>query len=97
MKTTRIFALFSATLTLSGCLYVNVTSPLDIDMNETRTGSKVGESASHMILWAVAWGDAGTQAAAKEGGITNILNADRRTQSYVLGIYTKETTIVYGD
>ena len=97
MKITRVPALFIVTLTLSGCLYVNITSPLDVDMNETRTGSKMGQSASHMIFWAVAWGDAGTQAAAKEGGITNILNADRRTQSYVLGLYTKQTTIVYGD
>ena len=95
MRTALLATLVS--LTLSGCLYVNVTQPLDTDMYETRMGNKTGESSSYILFWAFAWGDAGTHAAAKNGEITTIYNADTKLKSYALGIYTKRTTVVYGD
>lgn len=82
---------------LSGCLYVNATYPLDVNMNQTPIGSKVGTASRYSVLWAVAWGDGGTQAAARNGGLTVIHNADTHDQVYFFGIYARRTTIVYGD
>ena len=49
------------------------------------------------ILWAAAWGDSGTAAAAKNGGITTVNHMDREFFSVFFGMYTETTTIVYGD
>ena len=80
-------------LSLSGCLYTNTTSPLDINLNETDLGDKIGEASLHSVLWLVAWGDAGTKAAAENGGITQINHADRRTRVYFFGVYARSTTV----
>ncbi len=82
---------------LSGCVYYNVTSPLDTDLDETELGSKVGRSQAQSVLWLVGWGDAGTQAAAKDGGVTTIRHADQTLFLVLLGLYAQQTTIVYGD
>ena len=49
------------------------------------------------ILWLVAWGDAGTQAAALEGGLTTLRHMDIEVVTVLFGLYYKETTIVYGN
>jgi hypothetical protein len=49
------------------------------------------------VLWLVAWGDASTAAAAKQGGLTTLNHMDMEILSVVFGIYTETTTIVYGD
>ncbi len=82
---------------LPGCLYVHIKSPLDTDLNQTKLGSKVGTASWQSILWAVAWGDAGTQAAATQGNITTINHADEEVLQILYGVYLKRTTIVYGD
>ncbi len=82
---------------LTACLYVNATYPLDQNMQETPVGEKVGTASRYSVLWAVAWGDGGTQAAARNGGLKVIHNADFRDQVFLFGLYTKRTTIVYGD
>ena len=87
--------LASALVLLPGC--VNITIPLDTDLNETQLGAKVGESSFESILWLVAWGDAGTQAAAADGGIETIKHADQQVLIILFGVYYKHTTIVYGD
>jgi len=84
-------------LSLSSCLYVNTTTPLDINLDKTHLGDKVGEASLQSVLWLVTWGDAGTKAAADNGGITQINHADRRTRVYFFGIYARYTTVVYGD
>ena len=84
-------------LFLTGCLYVNTTTPLDINLDETKLGDKVGESSVHSVMWLVAWGDAGTKAAAENGNISQINHADRRTRVYFFGAYARSTTVVYGD
>jgi hypothetical protein len=81
---------------LSGC-FVNIKVPLDTDLDRTQLGTKVGESSAQSVLWLVFWGDAGTQAAAKQGEITTITHADRQLFTILFGIYARETTIVYGD
>ncbi len=49
------------------------------------------------MLWLFAWGDAGAAAAAKNGGITTMTHMDRELYGILFGIYTRTTTIVYGD
>lgn len=84
-------------LSLSSCIYMDVSQPLDRDLDKTELGNKVGEASAYSILWAVAWGDAGTKAAAENGNIHTITHADRRRFGILFGLYAKETTIVYGD
>ena len=92
-----LIATMACSLLLSGCLYVNTTTPLDINLDRTRLGDKIGEASQHAVLWSVAWGEAGTKAAAKNGGITTINHADRKTRIYFFGVYMRSTTVVYGN
>jgi hypothetical protein len=82
---------------LNGCVYTNVVIPLDEDVWETKLGEKKGVSATHSILGLVAWGDAGTLAAARAGNINIIHHMDMGVESYLFGVYSKRETIVYGD
>jgi hypothetical protein len=89
---------FAAILWLStGCVYMNVKTPLDTDFQDTQLGSKVGKSDAQAVLGLVAWGDAGTRAAAENGGITTIKHADQETFAILGFVYTRVKTIVYGD
>ena len=81
----------------TGCVYMNVTQPLDRDLDRTQLGSKIGKSEAQSILGLIAWGDAGTQAAAKNGGITTLNHADAEVFSILGFVYTRYRTVVYGD
>ena len=93
----KLLILFLSFLFLQGCLYTKVQRPLDIDFENTTLGSKVGYSDATSILYLVAWGDAGTKAAAEDGGITTIKHADAKFTSILFGLYTHVETVVYGD
>jgi hypothetical protein len=93
----RCLGLFATILFLSGCAYVNIKAPLDKDVNRTELGSKVGISSSKSVLWLFAWGDAGTEAAARNGGITTITHLDAAYRAYLFGLYSERETIAYGD
>jgi len=98
MKMLRVFAVVLVSMVLlSGCFYAHVLTPLDTNVDKTVLGQKMGKASSQSILWAAAWGDAGTAAAAKNGGITTVNHMDREYLNVIFGIYTKTTTIVYGD
>lgn len=84
-------------LFVSGCVFTDVKVPLDLNLEETKLGSKTGESSAQSVLWLVAWGDSGTQAAAREGDISTILHADQKLFSILFGLYSRHTTVVYGD
>lgn len=86
-----------AMVLLSGCFYTHVKQPLDTNVDKTILGEKSGKSTSYSVLWSAAWGDAGTAAAAKNGGVSKINHMDREIYSVFFGIYTEMTTIVYGD
>ncbi len=88
--------LLTAMLTTSSC-YLHIVAPLDTDVNNTALGSKTGEASFQSVLWLVAWGDAGSAAAAKNGDIAVINHMDRERFTFLWGAYYKETTIVYGD
>lgn len=97
VRPVRWLAAAAAALSLQGCIYLNATYPLDTNMNRTPLGTKVGQASAHSVLWLFAWGDAGTQAAAKNGGLTVIHNADDKDLVILGGVYARRTTIVYGD
>jgi NADH:ubiquinone oxidoreductase subunit H len=63
----------------------------------TVLGQKVGKAQSQSLMWLVAWGDAGTAAAAKDGSITTVNHMDQEVFSVLFGLYTKTTTVVYGE
>ena len=81
----------------SGCLYSNIQRPLDTDFQTTDLGSKEGRSSNRSVLWLFAWGDAGTRAAADNGGISIIKHADQKFKVVLFGLYFSITTVVYGD
>ena len=93
----RLLAIACAIFLCSGCVYTDVKTPFDNDLNRTQLGSKVGRAHSQSILGLVAWGDASTQAAAQEGGLTTINHADMEIFSILGPVYAKQTLVVYGD
>ena len=97
MNYLKVLGLILCLLSLTGCIYMNVSIPLDTDLQETDLGSKVGESSAHSVLAMVAWGDAGTQAAAADGNITLLKHADQRILAILGLVYYRQTTVVYGD
>ena len=78
-----------------GFIYSNYNAPADVRDNASDC-SKRGQSEMVNILGYFATGDAGVEAAKKNGGITKVSNVDYNFQS-LLGIFGKTTTIVCGD
>lgn len=98
MRFLLIVALLALTASFcTGCLYSHFRTPFDTDLDETTLGSKTGEADIYSILWLVSWGDAGVADAAKEGGLTQVNHMDMEILSVFFGLYTQETTIVYGE
>ena len=93
----RIAALFLSISLLSGCVYSNVKLPLDRDVEQTQLGDKTGMSTMQSVLWSFAWGDASTYAAAKAGNIETINHLDLEQVVFLFGLYSKTTTIAYGN
>ncbi len=95
----RLAACFAALAlaALPGCLYLHIRTPLDTNLDRTTLGSKTGESRLESVLYLVAWGDAGTKAAAENGGITTVHHADQEMLLVLFGAYYRHKTIVYGD
>lgn len=89
-------AMGAAPVVPPAALIQSYQAPLDLDHDESQLGPKRGRSVTKTILGVVTWGDAGTHAAAKNGGITTIRSADYEFFT-VFGIYSTYTTIVYGD
>jgi hypothetical protein len=98
MKIVKLFALALVVMFLAtGCLYTHVLTPYDTNLDKTVLGQKTGKAAMYSVLGLVAWGDASTAAAAKQGGITTLNHMDKEFLNIIFGIYTETTTIVYGD
>ena len=93
----KSFSAIALCVALQGCVYVDIQIPLDTDLNNTDLGTKTGTSHYQSILGLVAWGDAGTQAAAKQGGITTLNHADQQVLSVLGFLYYRQTTVVYGN
>jgi len=80
---------------LSGSVYTSMTYP-SFAGSTAGPGMKRGESTATSILGIVATGDAGVEAAARNGGITKIHTADTKATG-ILGIYATYTTVVTGE
>ena len=96
-RTALLVVVLAFMIVLNGCLYTDVIVPLDIDADKTVIGSKVGTSACQSVLWLIAWGDASSEAAAKNGNISVVNHMDQKVFSILFGLYSKSTTIVYGE
>ena len=98
MKTSAIVVLLICIMLMcSGCLFSSIRTPYDTNLDETQLGDKVGRASMHSILWLVAWGDASTAAAAMQGSLETINHMDMEFFNILFGVYTRQTTIVYGD
>lgn len=93
----RVLCLSAILFTAGGCLYLKVKNPLDEDVNRTVLGPKVGRASSYSIAWLVAWGDSGTEAAAREGDLKVINHLDSEYFMILWGVYMRKTTIAYGE
>jgi hypothetical protein len=96
-KASILLGVLVLAVALNGCLYANIKAPLDIDADQTALGTKVGKSTMQSVLWLVAWGDASTDAAAKNGNISIVYHMDQEVFSILFGLYSKSTTVVYGE
>jgi len=102
-----VFVLAVMVLSMTGCLkapfmpppgmaFSQFNAPLDVDFQNTdMSGMKKGTAETISILGLVATGDASSQAAAQNGGITKIVHADYEYFN-VLGVFQKTTVVVYG-
>lgn len=77
-------------------VFTQYEAPLDVDFENTPITGKKGESSSICVLGIVAVGNASSRKAAENGNITHIQHADYSMLN-VLGVFSKYTTIVYGD
>jgi hypothetical protein len=98
MGTFRLVALIAvAAMLMTGCVYSNIKTPLDRDLDKTEMGTKVGQASMYSVLWMVSWGDSSTAAAAKDGKMSTVNHMDMQVFSVLFGMYTRTTTIAYGD
>ncbi len=97
MKIVKLSVALVLMFLFTGCLYTPVVTPYDHNLDKTVLGQKTGKASMYSVLGLVAWGDASSAAAAKQGGITTMNHMDREFLNIVFGIYTETTTIVYGD
>jgi hypothetical protein len=87
----------SVAVVLSGCVYSNVITPLDENVEETKLGSKTGRANVYIVAWLFAWGDAGVEAAARNGDLQVINHLDTEREIILFGLFSRITTIAYGD
>jgi hypothetical protein len=79
---------------VGGAIYGDVEWAMDTPTGAI--GSKTGSSECMSILGLIAVGDASTQAAARNGGITKISTVEHHSTN-ILGIYGKFVTRVTGE
>jgi len=110
MKFLRFLILPVAAAALSACgiLYTDTKVPrgwrtaAPSDVKSTPNDPTVrGESCARSVLWLVAWGDSSYDRALKDAlgdrdGILYDVRSDLKVQAYVIGLYTKECTILTG-
>jgi len=86
--------------TPAGIIYTEVTGPaqyLAVATDNTAKGMRKGEASAMAILGLFAFGDAGIDAAMKDGGITKVHHVDHTVQHFLYAIFARDKTIVYGE
>ena len=79
-----------------GWAFARVEAPLTIDRAGTPVCTKSGESVAESFLGLIAIGDASIDTAAKNGGLTKVQYAKYKFFN-ILGLYSKFTTVAYGE
>ncbi|MBF0319263.1 MAG: hypothetical protein HQL01_05605 [Nitrospirae bacterium] len=69
------------------------TTPVAI--GHASTGYKEGKACIYSFMGAISLGDAGIEAAMRDGGIKDVFTIDSYTQSF-FGTYTRQCTIIIG-
>ena len=78
-------------------IFADHSAPLDTNFQNTQiAGLKMGEASVTNILGLISYGDASARAAAEDGEISRIHHSDYHFKN-ILGIWSKYTTIVYGE
>jgi len=81
----------------TGALYSEISAPLSTEFNPTTAvAPRQGTARACSVLGLIAWGDAGIQTAAKNGGLNSIWYADYHLFN-VLGVYAEFTIVAHGD
>ena len=76
--------------------YHNTSAPVDITFKEGDLGTREGRATSRSFFGLFAFGDASTDAAARNGGLTTVDHIDCRMTHVLFGIYASYETIVTG-
>jgi FlaG/FlaF family flagellin (archaellin) len=92
-KFIAVVALVAICFLAVGC--ATITSPVVATTNPV--GSKVGQASGKIWFGAFGTADAGIQAAAKNGGITNISTVDLTTKLGILGLWVEYEATVTGE
>lgn len=79
----------------TGVIYSQYRAPIDVDYSDTAVSDRVGSSAAHCVLGLVSWGDASAYAAARNGGLSTIEDAEYDYLN-VLFVYQRYTLVVRG-
>ena len=77
-----------------GYMYTETETP--VAMGTAETGEKSGEACVKSFFGAIAVGDASIETAKKNGGISDVYTVNKSNFS-VLGMYSKQCTIVRGE
>ncbi|GAB2191521.1 hypothetical protein MAH1_31290 [Sessilibacter sp. MAH1] len=83
-----------------GLLAKSVTSTaplLSAPIDKDSQSNKSGESSAGSVLWLVGYGDSSVTKAMENGDISKIHHIDFKNESFLLGLFSKTTTIVYGE
>ena len=91
-----ITVIVAVSIISSGCIYSNFRMPVSRDFRNTQKVSKSGKATARSVAWIAAWGDAGLQAAAKEGDLKTLEYVDAQYLNILFGLYMTRSTIVYG-
>jgi hypothetical protein len=104
MKTLRPLSTLALPLALTGCLYSDVHAPLSYrsptpsDVGGSLGAETQGSACNTAILWLVAWGDGGYDAAVKDAkaNANAVLLADVRADTaytnVLFGVYQRQCT-----
>ena len=79
-----------------GAVFSNTQAPLDVNYDNTELGQKSGSASAYNVLGLFAFGDASTQAAARDGRLSKINHADYAYLNFLF-IFQKTTVTVYGE
>lgn len=80
----------------TGIVYSSYNTPGSI-ADATVKPLKTGKACTDGVLWLAAWGNAGTNDAMQNGGITKLANVQYSNYSILSGLYSEYCTIATGE